>query len=767
MLKRLPIFFIVFIFAAFLGVIFVKSVFAQAAATPITPTPELIQEIQQVPPPGGSGENPLCAIYPALCSTGGGLPIGQLPGTNNPVAEGTWVSDSNVTFVGKTASRSGDFLDWTLRNYDWACTTRSDNGVCSNQDNPLIDFWSLIRNIVYALLIAVVLVAAFVMIITRGRSITVMRFIPRFIFVLVLVTLSYSLIQFIYQLTDIITGFFLRVNGALISTRDLIFIGFNYQTFEGLRLAGAKYDESAFITLLLVRLTAITYYVMTGILLIRKIILWFFIVLSPIFPLLLFFRPVRNTGKIWIGEFFRWLLYAPLFAIFLHGLVVLWSSGTPQKPGIPLAFDLTSAGRVPGVEENIVYPTAVNILIGGPGQQIGLYNSVNLQDTFALYVVALLMLWVVILLPFILLKIFLDYLTNISFKDNTTLQNIWNKGMAPFNPKPPSPASPPIIPPPASTGLAKSLPFTTGIARALNQTKNITENRTVNNVISNPVNTQILQLSNLSIPKMRDIAKFERSMLSKDSTHQTEVNRLKTSLTRIANPNSVQSVSERDRYVQVKQQLNQEKQKGNALATSILSAANTTNTSSKAHVPGQKTAIHAVTSLPVVNKVQQVSLEDYEEVRKMWVETYQTSEPPTDLSGKQENREAWIKGDIDKINQAITLLSSIDPARSQEGMDMVSNILPFLMVGGFSKTEVIAYLKAKLEAAKQVSSDVNRKKEDEEGMVERKTGTTTAEKHMTMEAEAKLPGEEKQFDMPENGQGKIDDLRKTGEGGGV
>ncbi len=751
MYKKLPIFITCFIFVSILFFGFVKSVFAQTTTTSVTPTPELIQEIQQSFPG-------LPIDIPDLTNPSGGLPIGT-----SPVAEGTWVSDSNVTFVGKTASRSGDFLDWTLRNYDWACATKNANGSCSNQGNPLVGFWALIRNIVYALLIAVVLVAAFVMIITRGRSITVMRFIPRFIFILVLVTLSYSLIQFIYQITDIITGFFLRVSGSLISTKDLIFIGFNYQTFEGLRLAGSKYDESAFITLLLVRLTAITYYVMTGILLIRKIILWFFIVLSPIFPLLFFFRPVRNTGKIWIGEFFRWLLYAPLFAIFLHGLVVLWSSGSPDKPGIPLAFDLTSPGRIPGVEANVVYPTAVNILIGGPGQQIGIYNSVNLQDTFALYVVALLMLWVVILLPFILLKIFLDYLTNISLKDNVTLQKMWDRGMAPFNPKPPSPATPPIVPPPATTGLAKSLPFAAGISRTLNQTKNITENKTVNQAMSSPVNTQILQLSNLSIPKMRDIAKFETSMVSKDTTRQHEVNRLKTSLSRIANPSSVQSASERDRYTQVKHQLTQEKQKGNALASSILSAANTTNQASRAHVPGQKIA--AVANLPTVNRVQQVSLEDYEEVRKMWVETYQSSEPPTDLAGKQANREEWIKGDIDKINQAITLLSSIDPSRSQEGMDMVSNILPFLMVGGFSKTEVIAYLKAKLEAAKQVMSDTNKKKEDEEGMVERATGTTTAEKHMTMEAEAKIPDEEapkKTFDTPEDGQAKIDDLRKTG-----
>ena len=198
------------------------------------------------------------------------------------------------------------------------------------------------------------------MIITRGRSLTITRFIPRFIMIIILITLSYSLLQFIYIVNDIIQGFFLRVDNKLISTHDLIFIGFDYKSFIGLKRVGVAYDESAFMSLLLVRLTAITYYVMTGVLLIRKIILWFFIILSPIFPLLLFFRPIRNTGKIWVGEFFRWLLYAPLFAIFLHGLVILWKSGTPDKPGIPLAFDVISPGHVPGVEADVVYPTAVS-----------------------------------------------------------------------------------------------------------------------------------------------------------------------------------------------------------------------------------------------------------------------------------------------------------------------------------------------------------------------------------------------------------------------
>ena len=107
-----------------------------------------------------------------------------------------------------------------------------------------------------------------------------------------------------------------------------------------------------------------------------------------------------------------------VFAIFLQGLVVVW-----QK-GIPLPFDKSQVG-------NVVYPTAVNILLGGPGERI-FYNSVtsansvNLSDTFAKYVVALLMLWVVILLPFLLLKIFLDWIATLSFDNNTAIKQFFN-----------------------------------------------------------------------------------------------------------------------------------------------------------------------------------------------------------------------------------------------------------------------------------------------------------------------------------------------------
>lgn len=131
--------------------------------------------------------------------------------TTAPASSTNFMPDSEVNFVGKTGARSGEFLDWALKNYNWLCVKQINQNVCDNSDNPLISFWIMIRNIVYALIALFVLGTAFLLIITRGQNVTLMRFIPRFIMIVVLITFSFSLVQFIYQITDIIQGFFLRI----------------------------------------------------------------------------------------------------------------------------------------------------------------------------------------------------------------------------------------------------------------------------------------------------------------------------------------------------------------------------------------------------------------------------------------------------------------------------------------------------------------------------------------------------------------------------
>lgn len=67
---------------------------------------------------------------------------------------------------------------------------------------------------------------------------------------------------------------------------------------------------------------------------------------------------------------------------------------------------------------------------------------------------------------------------------------------------------------------------------------------------------------------------------------------------------------------------------------------------------------------------------------------------------------------------------------------MVSKILPFLLIGGFSQQEVVAYLKAKQEAGKQTLSELENKQDEENTLLDRTTEQKEEEKHMAAEEEA-------------------------------
>ncbi len=757
----------------------------------------------------------------------------QLDTISNPGGEGTrWTPDPEVTFVGRNAARSGLLLDWTLRNYNWVCVSKADPSarVCDNSNNPLRTFWTrIVFNIVTPLLFLVVMAAAIILIVTRGRSITIMRFLPRFIIIVLLVAFSFSLVSFIYQFTDAIQGFFLAPPDATstnpgdpcppncISNADLLFVGWPYEEFVGLRAIGDDKSEAIYTTLLLTKLTAFTYYVMWGMLTLRKIILWFFIVVSPVFPLLLFFYPVRNTAKIWIGEFFRWTLYGPLFAIFLSGLVFMWT----QKIPVDISTDIGVRSQTPtttnlaGETVPIIFPTAVNILLGGPQQFVEPANNVNKTETFALYIVALLMLWGVIIMPWILLRIFLSEAAGVGKVGSAAVNQFVGKVRNKIGPSPgKSPDgggralnlpfakkfSPPT-PPAGGAGLAREIP------------RDVSESRAAKNVYmpSAQVKAQVLTAANVNLPTLRDIAKYDSSLMNRDQ--QGEITRLRQNLSKIANPASSSTSTEREKYTQIREKLTRESMSGNILATSILNAANsatrhtaqvtTTQVRSmlsqvanpqsattpvinreklesmnrsltKAKEEGNSLAIAALSvtdktseaeveklqerirtarekqdpialelseltdqksSIPAVNRVQTVSRADYEAVKDLWKENYHNQEVPQQMGSRTE----WIKKDTEKIENIIKLLSSQNEEEVTKGVGEVSDILPFLLVGGFSQTEIVSYLKAKEEAGQEMVKQLE--KEEEEKVVV-KVGKKTEQKEQAMHMEQTIPDEE-------------------------
>ena len=145
--------------------------------------------------------------------------------------------------------------------------------------------------------------------------------------------------------------------------------------------------------------------------------------------------------------------------------------------------------------------------------------------------------------------------------------------------------------------------------------------------------------------------------------------------------------------------------------------------------------------LPQTNQVQQVSIEEYEDVKKMWQENYQNMETPVGPNGIPSDKHSFIQQDVENITETINLLSSENQDNVDRGMERVANILPFLLLGGFSKTEVISYLKAKMEAAKSVLTAVDQKKEEEDTMVDRADDVSKAG-HAEMAMQQELPTDE-------------------------
>jgi hypothetical protein len=141
-----------------------------------------------------------------------------------------------------------------------------------------------------------------------------------------------------------------------------------------------------------------------------------------------------------------------------------------------------------------------------------------------------------------------------------------------------------------------------------------------------------------------------------------------------------------------------------------------------------------------------VSLEDYEEVKKMWQEQYEKGEVP--VTEDIQSRSEWVEKDIVLITNTLNKLMSVDEKVRQEGLDDVSYLLPIFMINNLSGEELMVYLKAKLEAAKAVLNK-NKEKEEEKAQPEEEEVFVEASKKkeeaktMTLEDAQEIPEEEK------------------------
>jgi len=724
----------------------------------------------------------------------------------NPRTKHLWVEDQEVTAQGKANDRARQFIYWVVTH--------------SAIDNHpvLVKVWTTARNMSYFLVILTAALLGLGIIVGQKTNfetgIKLWPAITKILLAILYISFSATIIFTVIQLSEIMMKFFIENLGG----KDLFNIYFsgisqekNYVDFFGCRDLNIRVQEAARSEIFMLKLTNMSYYFMGGMLLLRKIILWFLLFVSPFLAILLSFSLVKNVGMIWIGVFFQWVFYGPLLALFLGGMATIW------KYGIPFVFDFSRVDTAAGY----IYPTAINILYGGPAQKLSVTNNGNYVDTFVEYVITLIMLWAVVVFPWWLLRIYRDYCC----EGINAMKNMMLSNLNPGHPNGPAPTPPPI---PSNisqkVGVEMKMPREIGatvatrietveeikkaktedISRSLNiKASNITDiaHFETNKNISQVANKNINYLKNpiqASTSAERQKYMNIRSELSTRAAHSDFAARRVINVftaSKIEQSNIRQNIiTSLPKMVAVTQVVSYRvklapetvQEISNAIANSVINNKNLVEEISiKSGVGPEKTSqvlnsLQSNTNLPATEVVQKivdetkiektkvtsvikefsvqikndakigeavakennfdtaqvkkvieeqdkvmnepeknieqsvgmskaVSIDEYEEVKKMWTQQYEKGEIPATENIK--TRDAWVDQDIVIITNTLNKLFSSDLTIKQQGLDEVGYILPIFLVNNLSGEQLVTYLKAKIEAAKMVKALIDREKE--------------------------------------------------------
>ncbi len=472
----------------------------------------------------------------------------------DPVSSHYWVEDPKITEQGKADERARQFLYWVL----------STDAV--DQAPVLGTIWSTTAMIAFFGVVIVAAIFGIGYIVSRRTNynfnIQIWPTVIKLGMMLLYIAFSSAIVFLLIQLSEVMMSFFIDTLGG--SKLFNIYFSTNpdttgssigqtersYMDFIGCRDLNIRVQEGINAEIFLLKLTNVTYYVMGVMLILRKILLWFLLFVSPFLALLMPFVLIRNIGWIWIGVFFQWLFYGPLLALFLYANSTIWENG------IPFGFDFSRTGSPNGY----VYPTGIIITYGGPaqklansgGQPIGALNNGNYIDTFAEYVITLIMLWAVTFFPWWLLRIFRDYCCEGIYAMKNILMAMYDQMRGPS--KGPSPSTPPNLP---SLKLDTDIPVNTNVNVSLGSMEQIKKTLT----------RDLTKNLNLQATKMIDIARMETNQQTKQIVNQN--------LTYLSQPAKLQKPAERQQFMNLRSELFARAIKSDAAAQHILGSIST------------------------------------------------------------------------------------------------------------------------------------------------------------------------------------------------
>ena len=151
------------------------------------------------------------------------------------------------------------------------------------------------------------------------------------------------------------------------------------------------YQEQTVFRFSLLLLTGIAYFIIALIFVLRIVILWALLILSPVLLLLAVFRSTRGWFLNWLSMYGRWLLIGPLTALGIAVIVNIW-----QLSGLPISVSDAYVPEIFSPEKTS------NIVFYLPGKDTA--NTLSNTQEMMEYLVFLLMLYLPVFLGFTLTR---------------------------------------------------------------------------------------------------------------------------------------------------------------------------------------------------------------------------------------------------------------------------------------------------------------------------------------------------------------------------
>ena len=260
---------------------------------------------------------------------------------------------------------------------------------------------------------------------------------------------------------------------------------------------------------------------------------------------------------------------------------------------------------------------------------------------------------------------------------------------------------------------------------------------------------EITQSLSIRASKITDVAHFETNKVANETVNKN-INYLK-------NPIQAPTSVERQKYMNIRSELSNRASKSDPIANRFIKSfiVSRINIAEKENIiktlPKTTETLTADTKKNIEEKIAvspAVTLDEYEQVKKMWTNAYEKGEIP-----KTENirsRGEWVEGDIILITNTLNKLLSDDKTLKAQALDEIGFILPIFLVNNLSGDQLVTYLKAKIEAARTVKTLLDREKEVTERLKDGAEETVDvikpkkkeAEKTMKMKEEIKLSNDQ-------------------------